>query len=70
MAGPATSRKADAAFGIFFLALVPIILVVAWEDTPVGALVVAAVVGLLGVDAIFSAVRNRRSLVSRIGPLP
>jgi hypothetical protein len=30
----------------------------------------AAVIGALGVEALVAAVRNRRSLLSRIGPLP
>jgi len=40
------------------------------SDQPMGAFVTAALVGLIGVDALVSAARNRRSLLSRIGPLP
>ena len=40
------------------------------SDHPIGAIATAALVGLLGVDALVSAVCNRRSLLSRIGPLP
>ena len=70
MGRQSNTRKADAVIGVFLLCLVPLVLTVAWEDTPLGAAVVALSVGFLGVDAIVSAVRDRRSLVSRIGPLP
>ena len=34
------------------------------------AYLAAAVIGGLGAEAVYSAARRRRSLVSRIGPLP
>ncbi|MEO6564686.1 MAG: hypothetical protein ABIO63_01515 [Casimicrobiaceae bacterium] len=64
------SRTADAAFGLFFVVLAFVILFAAWDSTPFGAVVAALAVGLLGVEAIVSAARDRQSLLSRIGPLP
>jgi hypothetical protein len=43
---------------------------VAWRDGGWAALLVALIVGLLGAEALLCAVRNRRCLLSRIGPLP
>lgn len=63
-------RKVDAAFGAFFVALAIAILAVSDWPLPAGALVAASLVGFLGLDAIVGAVRGRRSLLSRIGPLP
>ncbi len=63
-------RKVDAAFGAFFLALAIAILATSARPIPLGAIAAAAIVGLLGVDAIVGAVSGRRSLLSRIGPLP
>lgn len=60
----------DAAFGVFFIALAIVIVIATWETGGVAALVVALIVGLLGVEALFSAARGKRSLISRIGPLP
>lgn len=39
-------------------------------DLSLGAFAVAAVIGWLGIDALLSAVRKRRSTLSRIWPLP
>lgn len=36
----------------------------------IGALLAALALGGLGIDALVSAARSRRSLLSRIGPLP
>lgn len=63
-------RKVDAAFGAFFVALAIAILAASSWPPPAGALLAASLVGLLGLDAIVGAVRGRRSLLSRIGPLP
>jgi hypothetical protein len=38
------------------------------DDWP--AYLAALCLGVLGIDAIYSAIRGRRSLISRIGPLP
>lgn len=63
-----TARIVTAAFGLLFAALAVAIIVI--SDRTIGPLLAAAVVGVLGVDAIASAYRNKPSLLSRIGPLP
>ncbi len=63
-------RRVDAAFGAFFVAIAITILVVSDWPIALGAVVAASIVGFLGLDAIVGAVRGRRSLLSRIGPLP
>ncbi len=63
-------RRVDAAFGAFFVAIAITILVVSGWPIALGAVVAASIVGFLGLDAIVGAVRGRRSLLSRIGPLP
>lgn len=66
--GTKAYRMVTAVFGVFFAALA-VAIVVASERT-IGALLAAGVIGLLGVDALVSAYRNKPSLLSRIGPLP
>ena len=61
-------RFVTAAFGLLFALLAIAIIVV--SDRTVGPLFVAVVLGSLGIEAIASALRNRPSLLSRIGPLP
>jgi F0F1-type ATP synthase membrane subunit c/vacuolar-type H+-ATPase subunit K len=63
-------RWVTAAFGLFFISLAIAMLLVCANPRPVGGYVAAFVVGGLGVDAVLSAAQNRRSLLSRIGPLP
>lgn len=64
------NRIVTGCMGALFVALaIAIIAVVDWPIGP-GALVAALVIGLLGIDALISAVRAKRSLLSRIGPLP
>lgn len=70
MTGQRVSRTADAIFGTVILLAGVAILLAAWPATPVGAVIAAALVGGLGAEAIVSAVRGRRSLIARIGPLP
>jgi hypothetical protein len=65
-----TSRIVDLLFGILFVIVAAAILVLSDQSNLAGSIAVALVVGGLGVDAVFSAVRGKRSLVSRIGPLP
>jgi hypothetical protein len=60
----------SAAIGILFVGLAVAIVKVAWHDAGWAAYLVAAIIGALGVDALLCAVRNRRCLLSRIGPLP
>jgi len=63
-------RTVDLLFGVFFIVLSIVILMSSRESTLIGAVVVAIVVCGLGVDAVVSAVRNKQSFLSRIGPLP
>ena len=64
------SRTSDVAFGTFFVALAVVTLAAAWEGTPIGAVLAALVMGLLGAEALVSAARGKASLLSRFGPLP
>jgi hypothetical protein len=61
-------RLVTGAFGLLFAALAVAIVVV--SDRTAGPLLAAAVLAVLGIDAIAGAFRNKRSLLSRIGPLP
>ena len=64
------SRIVAGCVGALFVALaIAIIAVADWPTSP-GALVAASIIALLGIDALLSAVRGKRSLLSRIGPLP
>ena len=63
-----THRLVTAAFGAFFVVVAVVLYVV--SDHTIGPALAAAGLGLLGIDAIVSAYRNTRSLLSRIGPLP
>ena len=65
-----TQRVVTAAFGAFFILLAIAIVVLAERAMLIGALIAALAVGLLGIDACVSAVRRKRSLLQRIGPLP
>ncbi len=64
-----TDRAVALFFGLFFcgIALAIVLLV---QPLSTGALIAAVALGGLGLDAIFSALRGRRALLSRIGPLP
>ena len=62
------SRSITAGMGLLFTALGAWIAFEIADDWP--AYLAALAVGALGIDAIYSAVRGRRSLISRIGPLP
>ena len=62
------SRRITAGMGLLFTALGAWIAWAIADDCP--AYLAALVVGGLGIDAIYSAIRGRRSLISRIGPLP
>ncbi len=64
------SRIVTGCMGALFVALAIAIIVVVDRPIGLGALVAAMVIGLLGIDALISAVRAKRSLLSRIGPLP
>jgi hypothetical protein len=66
--GSRNYRIVTAVLGLFFVMLAVAIVVV--SDRSVGPLLAAAVVSVLGIDAIVSAFRNKPSLLSHIGPLP
>jgi hypothetical protein len=66
--GSRNNRIVTAVFGLFFVVLAVAIIVV--SDRSAGPLLAAAVISVLGIDAIASAFRNKPSLLSRIGPLP
>ncbi len=55
-------------FGTLFVAVALAIFVI--SESSWGALIAGALVGGLGLDAIISALRNKKSLLARIGPLP
>lgn len=63
-----THRRVTAFFGVFFIALAVLIIIV--SDITLWSVSTAVVIGLLGVDALLSAIRKTSSLLSRIGPLP
>jgi hypothetical protein len=71
---PAARSRSDrivgSIFGVFFVVLAIVIMVLSNESDFIGSLAVSLIVGGLGVDSLVSAARNQRSLVSRIGPLP
>jgi len=62
------NRYITAALGCLFVGLAIAIALVADSRWP--AYLAAVAVGALGVDAIHGAIRGRRCLLSRIGPLP
>lgn len=63
-----TYRAVTFAFGVVFTVVAFIILVL--SEVSLGSVTAAVLVGGLGVDAIVSALRNKQSLMARIGPLP
>jgi hypothetical protein len=67
-AGSMTHRLVTAAFGVLFTVIAIIVLIV--SDLTIGPILTAAGLGVLGINAMVSAYRNTRSLLSRIGPLP
>ena len=65
-----TGRVVTAVFGVFLVVVAIVVLVATDRPIPIGALTASLVLALLGLEACVSAVRSRRSLVERIGPLP
>ena len=63
-------RVAAAVIGVLFVAVALAIVVTSVRDLSTGPVLAAIVIGSLGVEALISAARNRRCLLSRIGPLP
>lgn len=70
MTKSSSGRTVTMVFGVCFVLLACVILVVARASTPIGAAAGGLVVGALGADAIVSARRDQPSLLSRMGPLP
>lgn len=64
----AMERRIAAVMGLLFTALGAWIAFELADDWP--AYLAAVAIGGLGIDAICSAIRGRRSLMSRIGPVP
>jgi hypothetical protein len=64
------SPRVESAFGIGFILVAIAIVVYADPGTGVGPWQAAGAVGGLGLEAVIAAARGRRSLLSRIGPLP
>ena len=64
------SRIVTGCMGALFVALAIAIIVVVDRPMGPGVLVAASIIASLGIDALLSAVRGKRSLLSRIGPLP
>ena len=63
-------RIGSAVIGVLFIAVAVWLLIMTLPQPAIGKLLVALVVGSLGVEALVSAFQRRRSLLSRIGPLP
>ena len=63
-------RWVTAVVGLLFVGIAIAILALSASERPIAAFLAAFVTGGLGVDALLSAARNRRSFLSRIGPLP
>jgi hypothetical protein len=63
-------RVAAAVIGALFVGIALAILASFVHDLSVGPVLAAVVIGGLGVEALLSAARKRRCLLSRIGPLP
>ena len=61
-------RLVTAAFGMLFLALAIAMIVI--SDRTIGPILASVATGILGLDALASAYRNKRSLLSRVGPMP
>ncbi|MGE5160482.1 MAG: hypothetical protein ACM3O5_03160 [Betaproteobacteria bacterium] len=66
----ARERLVAALIGALFVGIAVAIVVTTRHDWSFGTVLAAIVVGGLGVEALFSAARSRRCLLSRIGPLP
>lgn len=63
-------RIGSAVIGVLFIAVAVWLLVITLPQPEIGKLLVALVVGSLGVEALISAFQRRRSFLSRLGPLP
>ena len=63
-------RVAAVLIGALFVGIALAILASFMHDLSVGPVLAAVVIGGLGIEALLSAARKRRCLLSRIGPLP
>ena len=61
-------RLVTAAGGVVFIGASIAIVIV--SEITIGPAAASVAIGMLGVDAVVSAYRNRPSLLSRVGPLP
>jgi hypothetical protein len=66
--GSRTYRLVTAAFGLLFVVIA--VAIVLLSDRTFGPVLAATVIGILGIEAMASAFRNKPSLLSRLGPLP
>ena len=57
-------------FGLFFVAVALLVVAASESSTRMAAIAIGIVLAGLGLDLIRSSLRGRRSLLSRIGPLP
>lgn len=69
-AATAAGRWASALVGTLFVGVAVAIALLAGHDAGWAAYLVAGIVGALGADALLCALRHRRCLLSRLGPLP
>lgn len=73
---PLTARRAtvnrwvNAVFGLLLLGIASVIALSSEGPMDIGPLLATIVLAALGIEALVSAVLDRRSLVTRIGPLP
>jgi len=74
MAGKAPESRAEqigsVTIGILFVVVAVAILSISYPFTSVVEPITGLVIGALGLEALVSARRRKRSLLSRIGPLP
>jgi hypothetical protein len=61
------SHVVEIVFGLFFVSMSAVLFFYADDGL---AYLAALLVGGLGAEVVYSALRGRRSLLSRIGPLP
>jgi hypothetical protein len=63
-------RWVCAGVGLLFVGLAAAIVLSSDAAADIWVYLAAAVIGALGVDALVAAARKRRSVLSRVGPLP
>jgi hypothetical protein len=63
-------RIGSAVIGVLFVAIALWLGVITRPQPSTGEVIVVLVVGILGIEALSSAIQRRRSFLSRIGPLP